>query len=263
MIQEFNYHCHTKRCGHAIGEDEEYVLAAIQQGFQYIGFSDHAPYRFGHDKNERMDKEEFEEYIQSILHLQEKYKDQIEIRIGLECEFFKEQLDELLEYKDRLDYIILGQHEAALRGYSFYEDNSDEAILHYADLIEEACDMHFPDILAHPDLFMYATSKWTPACVAATRKICESAARNNIPLEVNLNGLRYGKKQIGDEYRYTYPYRKFWEIASEYPIKVVYGLDAHTPEKYADTECFRIVQDEILKGLKLDFIQHLTFEKKL
>ena len=26
-MQKFNYHSHTKRCGHAIGEDEEYVLA--------------------------------------------------------------------------------------------------------------------------------------------------------------------------------------------------------------------------------------------
>ena len=263
MIQDFNYHTHTKRCGHAEGEDEEYVLAAIENGYRMIGFSDHAPYRLGHDKNERMDKEEFEEYIQSIQHLQEKYKDKITIRIGLECEFFKEQLDELLAYKQRLDYIILGQHEAALRGYSFYEDNSDEAILHYADLIEEACDMHFPDIVAHPDLFMYATKKWTPACEEATRKICESALRNHIPLEVNLNGLRYGKKQIGDEYRYTYPYREFWKIAEEYPIDVVYGLDAHTPNKYADKKCFEIVQNEILYGLKLNFISQLDIEKKL
>ena len=25
-----NYHTHTKRCGHAIGEDEEYVVNAIE-----------------------------------------------------------------------------------------------------------------------------------------------------------------------------------------------------------------------------------------
>ena len=262
MIQEFNYHTHTKRCGHATGEDEEYVLAAIENGYKRIGFSDHAPYRLGHDKNERMDKEEFDEYIASITQLADKYKDQIDIRIGLECEFFEEQLDELLEYKDRLDYIILGQHEAALRGYSFYEPNSDEAILHYAHLIQKACKMHFPDLLAHPDLFMYATPEWTPACEQATRIICESAVEANIPIEVNLNGLRYGKRQIGNELRYTYPYRKFWEIASEYPVKVVYGLDAHTPEKFADFDCFKIVQKEILNGIQLDFLTDYTIEKK-
>ena len=39
-----NYHTHTKRCGHAIGEDEEYVVNAIEAGLTDLGFSDHCPY---------------------------------------------------------------------------------------------------------------------------------------------------------------------------------------------------------------------------
>lgn len=31
MKQNFNYHGHTKRCGHAVGEDEEYVQAGVRQ----------------------------------------------------------------------------------------------------------------------------------------------------------------------------------------------------------------------------------------
>jgi transcriptional pleiotropic repressor len=34
-----NYHTHTYRCGHAIGNDEEYVLEAIGLGLQTLGFS--------------------------------------------------------------------------------------------------------------------------------------------------------------------------------------------------------------------------------
>ena len=37
-MQKFNYHSHTKRCGHAIGEDEEYVLAAIANGYTKMAF---------------------------------------------------------------------------------------------------------------------------------------------------------------------------------------------------------------------------------
>ena len=40
----YNYHCHTKRCGHASGTDEEYVEAAIKAGYKVLGFSDHGPY---------------------------------------------------------------------------------------------------------------------------------------------------------------------------------------------------------------------------
>lgn len=36
-----NYHTHTKRCGHAEGEDEDYVLEALGSGITDLGFSDH------------------------------------------------------------------------------------------------------------------------------------------------------------------------------------------------------------------------------
>ena len=41
-----NYHTHTARCHHATGEDKAYVEAAIQNGFQVLGFSDHCPWIF-------------------------------------------------------------------------------------------------------------------------------------------------------------------------------------------------------------------------
>ena len=34
---------HTYRCMHASGTDEEYVLSAIKNGYEEIGFSDHSP----------------------------------------------------------------------------------------------------------------------------------------------------------------------------------------------------------------------------
>ena len=39
---KYNYHTHTKRCGHATGEDEDYVIAALNKGYKILGFSDHA-----------------------------------------------------------------------------------------------------------------------------------------------------------------------------------------------------------------------------
>lgn len=38
-----NYHTHTTRCMHAIGSEEEYILAAISAGYTELGFSDHTP----------------------------------------------------------------------------------------------------------------------------------------------------------------------------------------------------------------------------
>ncbi|MEG1475546.1 MAG: histidinol-phosphatase [Longicatena sp.] len=263
MNQTFNYHCHTKRCGHAVGEDEEYVIEAIKNGFQKIGFSDHAPYKNGYAQGERMHDYELEGYIQSIKHLQEKYKDQIEIRIGLEFEYYDAQVEEIKEYKKRFDYLLVGEHEPSLYGPDFYKNHKDSDTLLYAQQIVKACDAQLPDYIAHPDLFMFGKEEWNEACEEASHLICKSAQEKNIPLELNLNGLQYGKCQIGKELRYVYPYRNFWLVAAQYDVKVLFGLDAHQPQKYSDTNCFEIVKNEIIYDIPLHFIKDLTFKSKL
>ena len=115
-MQNFNYHSHTERCGHAVGSDEAYVKEAIKNGYRYMGFSDHAPYRNGDAPGERMRVEELADYVSSVRKLQHTYQNQIEIRLGMEIEYFEEQLDELMQYKEEMDYLILGQHGPAFAG---------------------------------------------------------------------------------------------------------------------------------------------------
>ena len=64
---KFNYHTHTERCFHAKGKDEEFVLAAIEAGFDEIGFADHSPWPFeGYVSGMRMHENDFEPYVNSI-----------------------------------------------------------------------------------------------------------------------------------------------------------------------------------------------------
>lgn len=71
-----NYHTHTMRCHHAVGEDEAYVLAALEAGFDELGFADHAPWPYASHfvSNIRMSMEDFPGYLQSIRRLREKYQ---------------------------------------------------------------------------------------------------------------------------------------------------------------------------------------------
>ena len=48
-----NYHTHTTRCGHAVGEDREYVETAIRRGLKVLGFSDHVPMPFPDGRESR------------------------------------------------------------------------------------------------------------------------------------------------------------------------------------------------------------------
>ena len=70
--------------------------------------------------------------------------------------------------------------------------------------------------------------------------ICKASEKYNIPLEINLNNIfqrTYNENRILnnlplEEQRkklinVQYPRKEFWEIASNYDVKVLYGIDAH------------------------------------
>ena len=110
-----NYHAHTARCGHADGSDDAQVQAAIAAGYAVLGFSEHTPWPFrdGYqeiDSRQRIRLEALDAYIADMQALKEKYKNQIEIKIGLECEYFPRYFDWLRGVKDKFDYLLLGVH---------------------------------------------------------------------------------------------------------------------------------------------------------
>ena len=76
-----NYHTHTARCHHATGEDKAYVEAAIQNGFQVLGFSDHCPWIFsdGYVSPIRMTPDELDGYVTSLTALKKEYAADITI----------------------------------------------------------------------------------------------------------------------------------------------------------------------------------------
>jgi len=232
-MQDFNYHTHTYRCGHAdqIISDEEYVKMFIDKGFKKICFTDHFPQKNKIDfrRNMRMDYVQKEEYYKSIKALKEKYKDKIDIEIGFEVEFAPQLEEELNEIKSETDKLVLGQH------FVLDDDNNvkivgwgitnGEDVIRYAHYIEEAMGKGIPSIVAHPDLFMLEKSSFCKYCEEATHIICKAAEKYQIPLEINLT--RASMLLNGMTNKIAYPNKDFWKIASNYDIKVVYGVDAH------------------------------------
>ena len=129
----------------------------------------------------------------------------------------------------------------------------------YAGQIKEALEAGMADIVAHPDLFMYGRAQWNDACEQAAQMICDAALAADVPLEVNMGGIKRGLRTIGRQTRLVYPYRRFWEVAARKGNKVVYGLDAHDPAEYLKKEQYDIV-DEVIAGLDLHFIKMKMIE---
>ena len=250
-----NYHTHTWRCKHAIGTDEEYVLAAIEAGFKVLGFSDHAPYRDYPSERSHMDWEQLEEYISSINNLKKKYEGIIEIYLGMESEYYDQVADERKELRDMLDYMILGQHFSDPSGMnvSYFRNNTDEELMDYGISVCKAMDSGLFTYLAHPDVFMNRQEEFNETCEKVAHMIAQKAAWLDMPLEVNVHSMVRGKKPFPTGERYYYPNKDFWKIAAQYPVRCIIGIDAHDPKALLETQYIDMAREE-LKDLDLTFI---------
>ena len=94
-----NYHTHTYLCQHAYDTPRDYVENAVRAGMETLGFSDHVPYRFlnGYVSKCRMPLSEIDNYLSMILDLREEYKGRIEILIGYEVEYYRDEFAGMLE----------------------------------------------------------------------------------------------------------------------------------------------------------------------
>lgn len=219
----YNYHTHTSRCGHAVGADEEYVISAIKCGIKRLGFSDHIFL-----KEIEVRKGNLEEYSESVNYLKEKYKDQIEIYLGFEAEYFecyKDYYKELLDTK-KVDYLIQGQHFELIDGemYGYHNRPYD-----YLRDVLKGMNSGLYTYLAHPDIFLL----WMPDIEEdvkrdVCRKIILEAIKLDMPVELNILGTIRPNWNGGC----GYPSNMFFELCRELKPKIVIGVDAHDPKQF-------------------------------
>ena len=225
-----NYHTHTARCGHARGEDREYVERAVERGLETLGFSEHVPLPFadGHESYFRVPLARLEDYVRSVLALREEFRDRIRILLGFEAEYYPDYFDRVRELTApyTVDYFIMGQHfnDSTERPYNARPFADGSQLRGYVDrVLEGLATGHFL-YLAHPDL-PYYTGGDEDFYRREMRRLCEGAKALDIPLEINLLGIREGR---------NYPSPVFWEIASSAGCRTVLGCDAHSPDAVAD-----------------------------
>ena len=227
-----NYHTHTSRCHHAMGSEVEYIQNAIDRGLEIFGFSDHTPQYFSGDYYSfmRMHPCELRGYCATVRQLQKKYADKIQIKLGVEAEYYPGTWNEMLpQLRDAgVEYMILGQHWL---GNEQNEHGSggataDEALLkRYCHQVMEGLDTGKFTYLAHPDLFNFVGDR--NIYRKHMGELVRFARQSNIPLEINLLGLAYGRH---------YPNFEFFALAAEEGCKVILGIDAHAPDHVANPE---------------------------
>lgn len=251
---KFNLHTHTTRCGHADGEDREYVEAAVAAGFHTLGFADHVPIPFpdGYRSGCRMDVSETKGYVASLVSLREEFAGKIELLVGYEAEFmpflFVHMMQNLVR-QERFDYLILGQHfwynEFDGHGATRACD-SEEHLSAYTDTLIKGMETGCYTYVAHPDIFRFSGE--LPAYERQVRRLCEASKRLNIPLELNFTGLEEGRH---------YPREDFWRIAGEVGCPVTWGADSHSPSLVYRPTAIRMA-NEYIEKFALRFVAEPT-----
>ena len=128
-----------------------------------------------------------------------------------------------------------------------------------------------PDIIAHPDVYMMNRKEFGKAEAKVAQMICKSAEKYNIPLEINMAKIfneTYSKNKefkslpIDEQKemlsKVLYPCKGFWNIATKYNIKVLYGIDVHHRGQILRwNELLKLTEEIIGKDIldKLEFIE--------
>lgn len=120
-----NCHTHTTYCD-GKNTAEEMVKAALSSGFRVLGFSGHVPMNF--ESGWAMTDEKLDLYYKEISSLKEKYRDEIEILLGIELD-----PDYAMKKEYKFDYIISSVHQIHKEDRIYAIDYSAEELSRCAE----------------------------------------------------------------------------------------------------------------------------------
>ncbi|MBL0386888.1 histidinol-phosphatase HisJ family protein [Tumebacillus sp. ITR2] len=257
-----DYHTHHERCGHAVGTLEEYIEAALAKGLKEIGLSDHQPLiHVPHREGSAMLMEQLPGYVEEALALQQKYRGQIDVKVGLEgdwVEGYGEQVRGLLAQYP-FDYVIgsvhfLGEWDHTNSAELSNWDGRDvyETYAEYYRQVQLAAQSGLFDIIGHLDVIKRFGVKPERSVDELLEQTVLAVRDAGVCVEVNASGLRYPCAE-------QFPSVRVMEMMKFHEIPLTVGSDAHQPGFVA--EGFATVY-ELLKQVGYTHVHGFTGRKR-
>lgn len=228
----YESHCHTPLCKHALGDPTEYVAIAERRGLKGIIFTCHAPLPGGHSSHIRMAPEEFGRYVQMIELASAEWNGRMDVRLGLESDYFPGIVPWLKELHDKapLNHVLgsVHYHTPEYRKEHFTGDIFLFQQL-YFDHLAEAAESGLYDTLAHPDLVKNEEpEEWIMDRIQPyIERSLDRIAATGVAMELNTSGLNKTLPEMN-------PGPIQLALMRERNIPVVIGSDAHRPERVGD-----------------------------
>ena len=228
----YETHSHTTLCKHAVGHPDEYAQAALDAGLSGYTITCHNPMPDGFGKHVRMDPGEFEQYVELVRAAQVKWDGRLDVRLGLECDYFAGYEQWLTKQAEAADFdYLLGSVHPQLAEFTerFFTGSTLEFQRTYFEQLAMAAETGLFDCLAHPDLVKNQTAdQWRPADVLSD--ICRALDRiaaTGIAMELNTSGANKTIREMN-------PFPDMLREMCARKIPVVIGSDAHEPGRVGD-----------------------------
>jgi len=225
----YETHMHTPLCKHAQGNPEEYAQVALEKGFKGIIVTCHGPLPDGISSTVRMSPDQWEEYVQLVEATQERFADQLDIRLGLESDYLPgiEPWIEKLHQQSELHY-VLGSVHPHIKEYKERYLRWDWPTFHrqYFDSLVDAAESGFFDCLSHPDIVKnLGHEEWDLAShMDHIRRCLDRIAATGIAMELNTSGINKTISEMN-------PSPQILSEMKKRNIPVVVGADAHVPHR--------------------------------
>ncbi|MHB8124563.1 MAG: histidinol-phosphatase HisJ [Desulfitobacteriaceae bacterium] len=242
-----NYHTHSFFCD-GEEEPESYVQEALSCGFDAIGFSSHAPISFF--KSYVMEDSKLQAYCETIKNLKIKYKNKIQIYLGLEVDYIPEAIGPSSPQFSclKLDYTIGSIHfmknphngeylsvDENVPGFErilqeIFRGRIQALISYYYLLVRQMIKEHNPDIIGHLDLIKKFNSSNDYFCedeqwyIDEVYQTLSAIAAAGSVLEINTGGISRGYLKT------LYPSTWILEECKRLGIPIILNSDAHSPK---------------------------------
>jgi len=248
-----NYHSHSYYCD-GKNHPEDYILEAVNQGLAAYGYSSHAPVPFSCEWS--VPERKIESYISDINIIKEKYRDKLEVYLGLEVDYVpgitgprhkniqKLNLDYTIGSIHFIDKLTDGEHwcfdytpDYFMKGIKeIFNGDAKKMVQRFFELSKAMLQESTPDIIGHFDKIRMHNSnnslfdeneKWYKNEIDEILKLIKS---KNVIIEINTRGYYKSGSSL-------YPDPALFEKIRKMDIPISLNSDSHKP-------------DEITKGYK-------------
>lgn len=226
-----DYHIHSCFSGDSNENLENIVVTSLSLGLKEIAITDHYDYDVvGMDESFMV---KFDEYVPKILELKDRYRKEIDIKLGLEFGMQEHLKDHAKKVINRypFDFILSSVHAVEKIDVSFKEffigKTSYEAHEKYFQAILKNLNV-FEDfsVCSHLDFITrYGGEKYRTLDYIAHGDIIEEILKKIIVkgkgIEINTSGFRYGENRF---YPCTDLIKRYFQLGGEI---ITIGSDAH------------------------------------